>query len=109
MDPKACIAIMIALVAAMASPFVAHAQGVTKDVTGYLMSAASAKDNGQTQEAKSFVDQAAMAAKTSADWRAVAESYRALGDDDRWSWALNRSSQRFGTRRRGAIGGFLPR
>jgi hypothetical protein len=73
---------------------------VSKDVTRYLMSATDALQNDHPQEAKSFVDQAASAARTAADWRAVAESYRRLGDDERWSWALDRSSRSVARRRR---------
>jgi hypothetical protein len=73
---------------------------VSKDVTRYLMSAKSAKNDDQPEEAKSLVDQASAAARTADDWRAVAESYRALGDDERWSWALDRSSKVVGRRRR---------
>jgi hypothetical protein len=99
MSTRAWLAVAGMLGAALGWATPAHAQ-VSKDVTRYLMSAASAKNNDQPQEAKSLVDQASWAAKTAEDWRAVAESYRALGDDERWSWALDRSSRAVGRRRR---------
>lgn len=76
-------------------PLPAHAQ-ITMDVTRNLMGASSAYQNGRTEEAKTLVDQAATAARTPSDWRAVAESYRALGDTERWSWALDRSTRSVG-------------